>query len=68
MHRLTARVVTPTVRVFWVVYRVVVLLVVVVMGVGCAGDAAGWWLCCRWWRVMQVTSQLLGTDLSSDWG
>ena len=68
MQRVTARVVIPTVRVFWVVYRVVVLLVVAVVGVGGATDAAGWLLCCRWWRVMQVTSQFLGTDLSLDCG
>ena len=41
MHRVTARVVTPTMRVLWVVYRVVVSLVVAVGGVGGAGDAAG---------------------------
>ena len=64
----TARVVTPTVRVLWVVYGVVVSLVVTVVGVVGAGDAAGWWWCCGWWGVMQVTSQFLGTDLSLDCG
>ena len=33
--------VTPTVRVVWVVYRVVGSLLVVVVGVGGAGDVAG---------------------------
>ena len=41
MHWVTARVVTPKVRVLWVVYLVVVSLVVAVVGVGGAGDAAG---------------------------
>ena len=41
MHRLAARVVTPTVRLVWVVYRVMVSLLVAVVGVGGAGDVAG---------------------------
>ena len=41
MHRVTAGVVTPTVRVLCVVYQVVVSLVVAVVGVSGAGDAAG---------------------------
>ena len=50
MPRVTERVVTPTVRALWVVYRVLASLVVAVVGVDGAGDAAGWWWCCRWCR------------------
>ena len=65
---MTLRVVTPMVRVLWVVYRVMVSLVVALAGVSGASDAAEWWCCCRWWGVMQVTLRFLGTDLSSDCG
>ena len=68
MHRVTARVVTPTVRVLWVVYRVVLSLLAAVVGVCGAGDAAGWRWCCRRWGVMQVTSRSFETDLSLDCG
>ena len=41
MHRVTVRVVTPTQRMLYVVYRVVVPPVVGMIGDGVAGDAAG---------------------------
>ena len=60
MQPVMARVLTPSPRVLWVVYPVVVSLVVAVVGVGGARDAAGWWCCCRWWEVMQVHVAVLG--------
>ena len=48
MPRVTARVVMAMVVVLWVVYGVPVSLVVAVVGVNGAGDAAGWWWCCSW--------------------
>ena len=52
MHRVMVGVLTPTVRVLWGVSRVVVLLMMAVVAVGGAGDAAGCggvadgWGCC----------------------
>ena len=49
---MTVRVGTATAGVLWVVCRVLVSLVLAVVGVGGAGDAAGWWWCCSWSEVM----------------
>ena len=49
---MTVRVVSATLGVLWVVYRVVVSLVVAVVGAGVAGNVAGWWWCCSGWGVM----------------
>ena len=68
MPRFMVRVVSATLGVLWVVYRVVVSLVVASVGACGAGNVAGWWWCCSWWGVvMEGSKAVLGLRVDPVW-